>query len=196
MQLSLVNAPLRPQVPERDLWRTPAGVWKAPLALLRRDRFDLDAAADDYGGITTPADDHIVFPERDGLLPWPRPARSRHLVPWLCWLNPPFSQACGGKAAWSEHAMAQAAAGWLVAFYCPVYGDTWADVLEATALTTVRIGGGRVHHPPPPGLDSTSPMQTAHRIWVLGPDEYRSIWPHPARMVWDWKRETWIGGVR
>jgi len=154
--------------------------------LLGRLRYELDAAADEGPGITVPASRRLCPPDDDGLAEWPSVETNRPLA----WLNPPFSSSYGGKAAWSTHALAQAARGWLVAFYCPVYGDTWADVLEARAVTTIRIGGGRVRHVPPPGVKAETPMQTAHRIWLLGPERWRETLP--ARLVWNWKSEAWI----
>ena len=85
--------------------------------------------------------------------------------------------------------MWQAGRGWVVAFYCPAYGDRWADLLEARARTTIRLGGGRVHHVPPPGTPAGSPLATEHRIWILSS---AAEWPYPARTVWDWRRERWI----
>jgi hypothetical protein len=111
----------------------------------------------------------------------------------LVWLNPPFGIVMGGLKEWSKTALTWASQGALVAFYGPVFGDLWCDELEAVALTTIRVGGGRVKHPPPPGLKASSPQQHAHRIWLLGSEDMVSSWDHPPRMVWDWRREVFIG---
>ncbi len=175
-------------VPGRDEWRTPRGVWRAPLALLGAERYELDAATDNGPGVTVPAA-RIYTLETDGLRsPWaglgmPPPAK----LP-IVWINPPFSAAGGGKLAWATKALAEADNGWIVAFYCPAYGDRWADLLEARARTTIRLGGGRVHHVPSPGVPAGSPLATEHRIWLLA----AGTWDHPARLVWDWRREVWI----
>ena len=162
---------------KRDSARTPPGVWWAPLRLVGEPAYDLDAATDDLGGVTVPAATGLTESGLD--VSWGRP---RDLV----WCNPPFSRAGGGKLAWAKKAIIEADHGVMVAFYCPVYGDRYADLLEAAAMGTIRIGGGRVRHVAPPGITYSTPMQTAHRIWLLGRG-----WPS-VRLVWDWKEERWI----
>ena len=174
-------------------WRTPAGVWRAPLRLLGREAYDLDAASEDAADITvatrrrlTPAQNALTcqwFPAEQGMS---GPASKRPLV----WLNPPFGAVMGSLKSWSQTARAWATRGAVVAFYAPVFGDRWGDELEAAALTTIRVGGGRVRHLPPSGLQASSPQQHAHRIWMLGSADLASTWPYAPRAVWDWRREV------
>jgi len=179
----------------RGLWRTPRGVWPAPLALLGRTIYDLDAASDDGPDISVPAlrrlrpaDDALTNPWFGEGLDHAAPVSRRPVV----WLNPPFGRGWGGKEVWVEAAQRHALAGALVAFYCPAYGDVWADGLEADALTTIRMGGGRVRHLPPPGVSSSSPGPAAHRIWLLGHPRLREIWPYQTRLVWNHRAESWL----
>ena len=179
----------------RGLWRTPEGVWKAPLKLLGRTAYDLDAASDWGADVTVPAARRLV-PADDALAnrwfaaPLPAGAALRDCP--LVWLNPPFGSNWGGKRAWVGAARRHAQEGAIVAFYCPAYGDTWADRLEAEALTTIRVGGGRVRHVPPSGVKASSPGPAAHRIWMLGPHHIHADWPYRARLVWDHRSEQWI----
>jgi hypothetical protein len=163
----------------RDLWRTPSGVWLAPLRLCDLPYYDVDAASDFDAGVTVPCINRITQEMDAFKVMWGSPGDT-------IWLNPPFSKDGGGKVAWVERALYMAAKGRNIAFYAPVYGDRYADILEAKCTGTIRIGGGRVRHVPPEGVKASSPPQHAHRIWLLGPD-----WPR-CREVWDWKQEKWI----
>jgi hypothetical protein len=179
----------------QGLWRAPACLPVSVTHLLGRTTYDLDAASDWGPDISVRALRRLV-PADDALNnPWFRepldPLAPVTRLP-LVWLNPPFGRGWGGKKAWVEVAQRHAVAGALVAFYCPAYGDTWADPLEAEALTTIRMGGGRVRHIPPPGVSPSSPGPVAHRIWLLGPQQLRARWPYQSRLVWNHRTETWI----
>ena len=179
----------------RGLWRTPRGVWLAPLTLLGRTTYDLDAASDNGPDITVPSTRRLI-PADDALVnAWfsePIAMDTPLLVRPLVWLNPPFGKGWGGKREWVAAARDHALNGALVAFYCPAYGDRWADDLEAEALTTIRMGGGRVRHVPPQGVLPSSPGPVAHRIWLLGPPHLRANWDLHARLVWNHRLEGWI----
>ena len=169
-----------PAVDARDCWRTDPRVLRAPLMLLGRERFDLDAASEP--GLN-PLADHCITREMDA-----------HRTVWgragdLVWCNPPFSGDGGGKVAWSRLAWTWAQRGRVVCLLLPVWGDRYAAQLDAVCSVRISLTP-RVRFLPPPGVQATSPNQTPHAIWVLG-------WRGADRLsvAWDWECQRWVEGM-
>ncbi len=178
-----------PLVDPRDRWATPEWVVEAPLHLLGRPSYDLDAAAE----VGATYSDHFITAQEDALvvawLPRARPRQGKGLdgLP-LVWLNCPFSKGSGGKALWVARAREQAETGLLVCVYLPVYGDEAPAALDGEALTRIGLVG-RVAHLPPPGIAPSTPAQHQHAIWILGPGGLE--WVYPGSLAWS--REGWVG---
>lgn len=184
------RVPVVPLVDPRDRWATPEWVARAPLALLGRDGYDLDAAAE----VGATFSEHFITAQENALVvSWlPRThcrGKGRGLdgLP-LVWLNPPFSKGAGGKARWAARAREQAETGMLVALYLPVYGDEIPASLDGEALTRIGLVG-RVAHLPPPGIAPSTPAQHQHAIWILGPQGIE--WPYPGSLAWG--QDGWVG---
>jgi len=172
-------------VPARDRWGTPPGVWICPLHWLGRNIYDLDAAAEEGRHVGCV---RYMSAEDDALHnDWPMPERSGVLAP-LAWLNPPFSRHSGGKAAWIEQARRQAARGWIVALYLPCYADVEVALLPTIARWSVMMVG-RVAHVPPPGIAASHPDRHAHAIHLLAPPSLYV--PQPPSPCWDWRSVRW-----
>ena len=185
-------------VAARDRWRTPAGVWRAPMVLLGRDRYDLDAAAEPDAHVA----DHYITAEQNALTtPWgPRiPGWHEQLVDRevealpLCWLNFPFSADAGGKGVWADRAAEQADTGLCVAFYGPLYADYACAEVPVRGPCCILIAG-RVRHIAPPGVKASTPAQHPHAITLLMPPAAREDWRRrhlDQLLVWDHKAQAW-----
>jgi hypothetical protein len=183
------RAAVVPLVDPRDRWGTPGWVAQAPLVLLGRFGFDLDAAAEPGAAFAVrfidARDDALVTSWRDRACP--RQGKGLDGLP-LVWLNPPFSKAAGGKARWAARAREQAETGMLVCVYLPAYGDETPAALDGEALTRIGLVG-RVAHLPPPGIAPSTPAQHQHAIWILGPEGIE--WPYPGSLAWG--QDGWVG---
>ena len=173
-------------VPLNDRRGTPDDLVCAVLALEGRHRFDLDAAAEHGMHVRcrrylTVADDAL------GPLPWRRRMDTPlDDLPPLVWLNPPFSDACGGKVRWIEEAATRARdEGLRVWMLLPcASGESWfraaCEHMDAWRI----VAGRRVRFRSPAGLRESSPPAMPMALWRYVPEGYGDALSGSEGMVW------------
>lgn len=169
-------------VPLRDQWTTP--LWLVDR-LHARWGFSLDAAATEETVVRVKSafsDDryplHYIGPDhedpvfRDGLrAPW-----TSGLV--ATFVNPPYSQRCGGISKWVQACILHGAVAPVVAVLPATPDCRWWRMAHETAAE-VTLFDGRVRFDPPPGVKASQPrVGTAVFAWV-------PRLTGPAKVVWD-----------